>query len=239
MPCLRNTPYRARACSVSGGRCARFPIAGAPTSRVTKPQAFGRGNSGRAFDRAGSDATQATHGATAAKRQRAAEICRLCHRFGGAGWGRLPLRSLPAEQAAELLEFQTIPGSPRLHQRWVWPPGRSQRRNGYLGHLGRQLLIPATPGCYPTACRQPNTCRPGRQPRRNVHDQRLPGTVPTAQENRPCQRWAAIGQLFRKTRASIRRGLFYFGCSAPFWPAVLKVTETGSSGTPSSLRKAS
>jgi hypothetical protein len=33
--------------------------------------------------------------------------------------------------------------------------------------------------------------------------------------------------------------MFYFVCLVPFWPAVLKVTATGSSGTPFSLRKPS
>jgi hypothetical protein len=47
----------------------------------------------------------------------------------------------------------------------------------------------------------------------------------------------SLGEDRRMRQATYR--VPYFVCPVAFWPAVLKVTETGSSGTPSSLRKAS
>jgi len=47
----------------------------------------------------------------------------------------------------------------------------------------------------------------------------------------------SLGEDRRMRQARYR--VPYFVCPVAFWPAVLKVTETGSSGTPSSLRKVS
>ena len=107
MPDLRHDPHRAPGSSASGSRCARSPIAGPSTSSVPRPQAFCRGDPGRAFDCPGNDPTQTTRGAPTEKQKPSAEICCLCHRVGRAGWGRLPLPAILAEQDTGQREFQT------------------------------------------------------------------------------------------------------------------------------------
>jgi hypothetical protein len=170
MPDLRHDPYRARGSSASGGRCARSQIARPSTSGVPRPQAFGRGDPGRAFDCPRSDPNQATCGASSAKQQPAAEICCLCHRVGRAGGGRLPLRAFPAEQDTGQHEFHTDPSYSRPQQRWSWPLGRSKRRHGRLGHAGRRLLITTAPGHSPTASGRPNAKGPRCQSRGRIYE---------------------------------------------------------------------
>ena len=114
MPGLRHDPHRAWGRSASSGRCACSQVAGPSTSSVPRPQAFCRGDPGRAFDCPWVDPNQTSRGAPIEKQQPAAEICFLCHRVGRAGWGRLPLRAFLAEQDSGQREFQAHPGGPRL-----------------------------------------------------------------------------------------------------------------------------
>jgi hypothetical protein len=192
MPDLRHDSHRARGSSASGRRRVPSQIARPPTSSVPRPQALRRGNPGRAFDCTRTCPTQTTRGAPAEKRRRAAEICCLCHRAGRAGWGGLPVRAILAEQDTGQREFQAHPSCPRRQQRWGWPAGRSERRNGRLGHSGRRLLITTAPGQSPTTCGRPRTNGPRRQPRGRIYERRLAGEVQTARAKRSSRRRAAI-----------------------------------------------
>ena len=164
MPDLRQDPYCARGSSASGGRRVRSPIARPSTSCVSGPQTFGRGDPGRAFDCPRVDPNQATGGASTEKQQPAAEICCLCHRVSCAGWGRLYLPAILAEQDPGQREFQTDPSYSRPQQQWSWPPGRSKWRHGRLGHAGWRLLGTTAPGRSPTASGRPIAEGPRRQP---------------------------------------------------------------------------
>ena len=169
MPDLRHDPYCAWGSSTSGGHGARSQFARPSTSSVSRPQTFGWGDPGHAFDCPRVDPNKANCGASTEKQQPAAEICCLCHRASCAGWGRLPLPAIVAEQDPRQREFQTNSSYSRPQQQWSWPIGRSKWRNGRLGHAGWWLLDTAAPGHSPTASGRPNAKGPRRQPQGRIH----------------------------------------------------------------------
>ena len=189
VPGLRHDPHRAPGVSRA---CRAIDPA---TASVLRPQAFGRGDSGHAFNCAGYHPHQTTHIPPTQESEPAAEICGLCHRVSRLGWGRLPLRAILAEQAAGQREFQTDPGQSRTQWRRGWPHGRSERCNGHVGRYGGWPLIKAAPCNGPTASGRPSTNNPRRQPCGKSHERRHADEVPAAWANRPRQRRASIDQL--------------------------------------------
>ena len=185
MPSLCDEPHCAWDSSTSASRCGPCPIAGPSASGVPRDQAFCRGDPGHACACPGSNPNQTTGGAPTQEAKPSAEIRGLCPRVGGAGRGGLHLPALLAEQDTGQHEFQTDPSSSQPQCRGRRPLGRSERRHGRVGSVGRRRLIGTAPGPGPSDGSRSSTTDHCRQPRREGHKQHLPGEVQTAQVSGP------------------------------------------------------